>query len=1109
VDGSTPPVGTTLRFALGMRGGVSLAVWIGGAAAELDDLRCALDADEYHRRLTSLGGYSDVEIDVMSGASAGGLNAVLAAAAMVGQRRVGEMREIWLEVGGLRELLESDVAGDRTRRSLLGGEYFRTHIRQEVARLLRPPDAPTAPPLRHRLEVFLSATVHRGMHVPIEDDDYSPDAARRSGALFHFRHLAADPATSDLFGSDVIDDLTRAARTTASFPTAFEPMLFEPGDMPGELILPAVAVDPVWLLDGGIVDNIPVARAIRGVPDVPASTATDRWLIYLQPSPDSLVQKKPQRPGTPTLLNVAGGLLTAFMSESILDDVEVMRTHNLEAIEVRQAWSDAVGELSSGGRDEPEPTIAADSVDGTRIVAVLLQPVQELVWRPIGVAVGASPLGNADSSQIAAFRAAVDAAVTRRVQSVRPFAALVRTAALLTDWARELEQVAAGDAGRLASLGSVKLGCYHAMQLAQVLAATTDFTGLQFAVAGARADPASPTPDASGVVATMGDVTDRLLGDARLLSLLAQFPLPARELATAVQTHPVLGELFSDRYSDGPQSGGGDAGEPATTGAPKRLDAELWANLASRASRLATLAGSDDHPVDGIVGSRIDVGPLVRAVRSCDGNEPSIERVLRLIDRRTVGVHRGRATALPTPLKYVRIAGSNLSPLCLRPHEFQYAGPRFSSAELLSDAAGTVAPRMKLAGSDLANFSAFISQRWRANDWMWGRLDAAKSIVDVVTARGRLGNDPDTQHAAVAAIVTAPFPDHPATPAAWRVELQAAADDLWRRHGGTVRSELDAQFDSMADEPLAVTKRVLVLRRHWEILATELPTVLAADLRPVAATAPPLPPTVAQAVQRYESSPRSFGAVWGMRWSTALGIRAAYEIWAATRPTTALGRAARAPLKPLPMSTLGTVLARNRGLLGLALLFNLVVLPRLHGGGAWVSWALGVLGGTGIAWVFGKHARGARVSPLERHGTAYRAAAGLTFAASAAVLVSRRLRGNLYDMDPGTVLTHFNRHLVVPFTVLAFAVAFVATVLLWCWARWAWRIVASLVVAALTTFWTVFSRMHHTPTACWPVRLAFGFGSLWWAVLLSVGVTTTIAHLAFRSNVQIAEYARD
>lgn len=49
-----------------------------------------------------------------------------------------------------------------------------------------------------------------------------------------------------------------------------------------------------------------------------------------------------------------------------------------------------------------------------------------------------------------------------------------------------------------------------------------------------------------------------------------------------------------------------------------------------------------------------------------------------------------------------------------------------------------LAPRLKLAGGDLANFSAFISEKWRANDWMWGRMDAVKSMVDIVTSRDRL-----------------------------------------------------------------------------------------------------------------------------------------------------------------------------------------------------------------------------------------------------------------------------------------------------------------------------------------------------------------------------------
>ena len=229
--------GTTLRLALGMRGGVSLAVWIGGAASELDALRAAAhDPSSSSAELLALGGYTGVQIDVMSGASAGGLNAVLAASAMIGRRPVGEMRGTWLRVAGLRELLESDIGADRDRRSLLGGEYFAEQVLSEVRRLMVPPPTPAWPALDHRLEVFLSATVHHGLHVKIEDDDYSPDAARRSGGLFHFRHLAPTPPTSDLAGtldSGVDTRLAHAARTTASFPTAFEPIEVRPGRAAG------------------------------------------------------------------------------------------------------------------------------------------------------------------------------------------------------------------------------------------------------------------------------------------------------------------------------------------------------------------------------------------------------------------------------------------------------------------------------------------------------------------------------------------------------------------------------------------------------------------------------------------------------------------------------------------------------------------------------------------------------------------------------------------------------------------------------------------------------------------------------------------------------------
>src|SRR5690242_14521486 len=92
-DKSAPSTaGRELRVALAMRGGVSLAVWIGGAMAELDLARRGMigdpafdcddtiaeraRADAYATMLKKLG-YSGLRFDVLAGASAGGLNAVI------------------------------------------------------------------------------------------------------------------------------------------------------------------------------------------------------------------------------------------------------------------------------------------------------------------------------------------------------------------------------------------------------------------------------------------------------------------------------------------------------------------------------------------------------------------------------------------------------------------------------------------------------------------------------------------------------------------------------------------------------------------------------------------------------------------------------------------------------------------------------------------------------------------------------------------------------------------------------------------------------------------------------------------------------------------------
>lgn len=1075
--------GSTLRLALGMRGGVSLAVWIGGAAAEIDELRCAKHltngAGGFHRGLLGLAGYTDVDVDVMSGASAGGLNAVLAASAMIGRRRVAEMRDTWLRVAGLRELLESDDGADHGRRSLLGGAYFREQIRSEVARLRTAPADSPLPPLAHRLEVFLSATVHHGVHVQIEDDDFSPDVARRSGGLFHFRHLAATPTTSDLIdaSTDQVDSLLAdAARTTASFPTAFEPVELAAGAMPGVLLLPAAPRSSIWLLDGGIVDNIPVARAIEGVPDVPAIDATDRWLIYLQPSPD-LITPALDGAGRPSLVAVATGLVGAFMSETILDDVEVLRRHNLDAADAAVAWQAAVAPLAAVLAEPTVTGASAATLDATRLYALLVDPMHELQWRPIGMSIDPSPLGAATSSQLSELRGALASVLDAHGTTVRPFAPIARAAALLIQWARAVQRrstTAARDAGRL------KVHSYHLMQLAQLLGTHVELAAL------ARCTGPSVAP--SDLVAAMAKALADLDSDDDLLALIDRLPLPTVELAAGAGGDPILAGLYAGRLQPAVRTA-------ASTG---RVADALWSHLVDTAARLAAL----DEPRPPRVGE-LDLRGVRTAVRVAPGPR-EVRRVLETVDDLTAGVHHGVGAALPVHMQYLRIAGSNASPLCTPPGELPFEGPRFSTGELVAEH-GEVAAGSKLAGASLGNFSAFISERWRANDWMWGRLDAAKSLVDVTTTKGRLVGEHAQVLTAIEAIVVAPFELPPTCPPGWAAELQAAATALWARYRDDVVLELRSERDESEATRLRTTKRLLVLRRHWEILAEELPAVLAANLRPAGDDTPaaPAPATIGEAVAAYETSPRSFGDVWGRRWSTALGVRSAYALWAATRPTRRSLRWLRVPLKPVPMSAIGTILARHRGLFALALAFNLVLVPRLRGLVAVLVLAVGVAGALLLGRLY-------RRRDWQPEPWAVPAIAGtvVTFVAGAVLALWGPARRAVFDLPANTALTHFDRHLLNPYTWMAAAAAAVAAWLLWSWARGVWRVGVAVGVGALTGFWVMFSRTRPSTSAGLWLRLAFAFRPMLWALVLAVVLTTSLAHLAFARRWRIAEYSR-
>ena len=381
-----------LRLALGMRGGVSLAVWIGGACAEIDALRRASlpwrsaakpgdtgaeaveaqasdEADAFWRELLDRSDYSAVVVDVMAGASAGGLNGVLFASAIRHGFRMDQLLGIWRTVASVADLIRD---GEPWLSLFDGDARFLDVIREALEALIA-----TATPLDEDLveKAYVDLQLSATLVEPIEQKATSPSdevlRRRRSDARFHFRHdpSAALPRTD--LESVSLPQLAVAARATASFPFAFEaavvrsirPERFDSAPrVPQQLAMGPAArladchgyfsesrgkhdrVDPLddddfLVADGGIVDNIPLGKALDGIRDAPAKGPTRRVLVYLHPNgpsatpaltavpEDETMQEAAQRRRGPKAV-VRGLIAARLQGESIDGDLDRVEHHN-------------------------------------------------------------------------------------------------------------------------------------------------------------------------------------------------------------------------------------------------------------------------------------------------------------------------------------------------------------------------------------------------------------------------------------------------------------------------------------------------------------------------------------------------------------------------------------------------------------------------------------------------------------------------------------------------------------------------------------------------------------------------------------------------------------
>lgn len=360
-----------LRIALVMNGGVSLAVWIGGATCEFARLVAAGQAQADDIRSSRSNPYAalldlvkvEPRIDVIAGTSAGGVNGAylaLSLAKLSGDRLARQMdslRELWIADGAIDDLLR-DPAIPKVPSLLDGDGYYYEKLRDAFAaiddgarKLSDPSDVP--------IELILTSTLLKGQAQNLADDFGSSLADVSHRAHFHFSRAATakGAARQDHFESRLIaDQLAVAARSTSSFPGAFEPSFCPIRDQPdpeagdagmhdcGRPYMDGIASfeKSRFLIDGGVLDNKPLDVALDCIVRLRASRPARRVLAYVVPDPGQVpsadhADAPSDMPGFfPVLLSSA---LEIPSVQSVSNEVRQLRDHNETVRRMRRARS--------------------------------------------------------------------------------------------------------------------------------------------------------------------------------------------------------------------------------------------------------------------------------------------------------------------------------------------------------------------------------------------------------------------------------------------------------------------------------------------------------------------------------------------------------------------------------------------------------------------------------------------------------------------------------------------------------------------------------------------------------------------------------------------------
>lgn len=679
-----------VRLALVLNGGISLAVWMGGVAHELDLLRRASRGDDIAtvdpadqkafqiwRSLTQEAG-KRVIIDVIAGTSAGGLNGMLLATAIGRGAALPPLGPMWRKTAALDELLASPA-----RYSLMRGEKVAQALEEVVGQM-----GAYDPARADSVTLFLTATALDGRPQRFVDGYHGVFDVRDHRRTYQFKHDAHfQDYVASLDGtwhictsprSDFVDDrgagappgLIQAARATASFPGAFTPVHDE--EMrpyrADKAFLPSGCV-----MDGGVLNNEPISQVLDAIAERKVEQDADRVLVYVVPSAGRMEQES----------GIVSCEETPWL-RAARDALNFPRESNMRA-----AAQDLDGHLSRRSGDRRSDLFQQMRSDPEQAAKRIYQSctlIDDYRQRRVAAAVWDARQRMATADAVRTLTGFPDVEVDRVLQRERRWCPTDAEALLVPD------------------LSDWQWGLYPTERVIRLLQADLQARITEFDGAPAR-DADLETENGS---LCQDDPPGRSAGAVRVDASMRRAGhemgrIALREALTTVsqclRSSLAVMQAVWNELSEGAQARNSD------TWVADRLDAVFTKTQAPRAlgEQVRTAAGA--------------YLSAVRAVDDTTWNEEagviSYCLAVEVLSFAFAPPHESVET--PTPrFRFLRLGPDQLGPLFDKDGYQDMAGGR------------------KLYGTRFGHFGSFLHETWRESDYAWGRLDAAHHLLRIL-----------------------------------------------------------------------------------------------------------------------------------------------------------------------------------------------------------------------------------------------------------------------------------------------------------------------------------------------------------------------------------------